>query len=54
VIWRRKRRGGDPDVVLREARTALDDLRQVLAVFRDHLDELEAEVKRQPLEPEEA
>jgi len=55
VIWHRRGRSGDnPDQVLMDARAALSDLRQVLEAFRENLDELEAEVRRQPLEPEEA
>lgn len=47
VIWRRGERTSDPEHVLVEARTAVIDLRKVLAELRTHLDELETEVRRQ-------
>lgn len=53
VIGRRRSRNDNPEAVLKEARQALGDLRGVLAEFRAHLDELEAEVRRQPTASEE-
>lgn len=44
MIWRRKATRDDPEQILKEARATLGDLRGVLANFRLHLDELEAEV----------
>lgn len=53
MIWRRRGRGtSDPEEVLRDARSALDSLRGTLAAFRANLDELEAEVKRDPHQEE--
>lgn len=47
---RRGNRSGDPEHILAEARTAVIELRGVLADLRTHLDELEAEVYRPDVE----
>lgn len=51
VIWRRGRslRDNDPERVFQRVREVETQLRAALEVFREHLDELESEI-RQPKE----
>ncbi|MEU2106509.1 hypothetical protein [Nocardia sp. NPDC019255] len=48
MIWRRGRALGtesDPEQVFKRVREVETQLRVALAVFREHLDELEAEIR---------
>lgn len=52
VIWRRGRslgirRGDDPEHIFRRVREVENNLRVALKIFRDHLDELEAEIRQE-------
>lgn len=49
MIFRRgKPRSGDPNQIFREARAVMTGLLGVIADMRVHLDELEAELHREP------
>lgn len=57
MIGKRRSRGRqrhDPDLVLMQAREVVGGLLVVLDALRKHLDELETEVRRQPVDTEEA
>lgn len=49
MIFRRgKPNSGDPNQIIRETRAVMAGLRVVIADMREQLDELDAEVRRQP------